>query len=115
MTFDVPGGPIPRRRAAVWCIGAGLVSWLVLGPMVAATVLSAAVTALVVLRRPLVLGALGVLGVAVISTIVTSRVRNDEIPADFGFPAAFEDLHRPMAAAVLLVVLAVLTDTRRRA
>lgn len=115
MTFDVRGEPIPRRRAAVWCIGAGLVSWLVLGPMVAATVLSAAVTALVVLRRPLVLGALGVLGVAVISTIVTSRVRNDEIPADFGFPAAFEDLHRPMAAAVLLVVLAVLTDTRRRA
>jgi arabinofuranan 3-O-arabinosyltransferase len=115
VVFGARSGRIDRRAGASWTFAAALVSWLVLGPTVAVVVLVAAAVALVVLRRPPVLAVLGVGGVAVMSAIVTSRVRNDDIPADFGFPAAFEDLHRPMAAAVLVVVLAVLTDTRRRA
>lgn len=115
MTVGVCSERVPRRVGAAWSIGAGFVSWLVLGPTSAAVVLAAGCAALVLLRRPDVLGVLGLGGVAVASVIVVSRVRNGDIAADFGFPAAFLDLHRPLAVAVLVVVLAVLTDTRRRA
>jgi arabinofuranan 3-O-arabinosyltransferase len=115
MDIDLLGLRLGRRAAAAWTIGGGAVSWLVLGPQVGVVVLVAAAGGLALLGRPRALGALGVLGVAAISVVVTWRVRNNGIPADFRFPAAFEDLHRPMAAAVLLVVLGVLADTRRRA
>jgi arabinofuranan 3-O-arabinosyltransferase len=115
MVLVTRGRSIDRRAGAAWAVGAGIASWLVLGVWVGAVVLVASVGALVVLRRPHVLGALGLAAVAVVSLIVTLRVRNDSIPPDFRFPAAFEDLHRPMAAAVVAVVLAVLADTRRRA
>jgi arabinofuranan 3-O-arabinosyltransferase len=115
MVIDTRGRSLARRAGVLWSAGAAIASWLVLGPGVGAAVLLVSAGTLVVLRRPRVLAGLGVAGVAVISVIVVSRVRNDAIPPDFSFPAAFEDLHRPLAAAVVLVVLAVFADTRRRA
>ncbi len=99
---------IGRRRAVGWTAGATVLAGLVAGPATGLLLGAVLVVGLVLVRRPRLTGGLALTAVAAIGLVVTSRVLGGDVPADFGFASHFEDLHRPMIAAVLGVVTAAL-------
>lgn len=107
-SFAASRPAIGRRRAIAWTLVATAAAALAAGLSTGLLLGAALGVGLVVLRRPRLAGVIGLAAVGAIGVVVSSRVMGGDAPADFGFAAHFEDLHRPMIAAVLCVVCSTL-------
>lgn len=106
--------PVPVRRTALVAAGAALTGALVATPLVGLVLAGAAVVAL---RRPWGPVLLRLAPAAVVASVgayvFVEQVRND-LPADFGWPKLFAEVHWLTMGAVLLVGLDVVVSVLRR-
>lgn len=108
----VPGWPtvtVGRRAAALVAAATTVLAVLVISPKYGALAAFVGV-ALVVIRRPTVLGAVSVALVAGLSAVIVRRQLRYHLVANPSWPAAFDDLHRLGLLAVVLLLGATLLD-----
>lgn len=104
-------GLVVARRAALRIAAATtVVAALCVSLSWGAAAAALAGLACVWLRRPTLLGWVSIAITSIVAARVLVRLLRYDVPADPRWPQTFEDLHRPMLLAIVLVATAALND-----